>query len=336
MRAAVFLAPGRPLDVQHVPDPEPGEGQVLLRVHRCGICGSDLHMSEDNGMLAPPGFILGHERSAEVIAVGKGVERLKTGDHVVPHPLRGCGKCVSCRLGEPYFCELGIVPWFGGFAEYMTALEASCVRLPKTLSLDDAAIIEPLAVGLLGIQCNPFQLGAKVLVIGAGPIGVAAAFWARLASAGSIAVVASSLTREPIARAVGVDAFFVTGDGLKDEVTEFFGGPPDIVLECIGIPGAIELAVDLVKPRGSVNILGICEHRDPWVPALALYKELRLQFAIGTKLSMFEHAAKTLDRGVLDPVAMITDIVSFDQLPEAFEALKTRTTQCKVVFDPKL
>jgi len=337
MRAAVFNKPGEKLEIKDVAAPDPGEGEVLLRVHRCGICGTDLHMTDEhNSMCAPPGYILGHERSAEVVAVGKGVDRLKVGDHVVPHPTKGCGQCASCKGGSPYFCVNGPVPWFGGFAEYMTAFDASCARLPNTLSLDDAAIIEPLAVGLLGIECNPFAPGANIVVIGTGPIGIAAAFWARQASAGKIAAVASSRTREHIARAVGIDAFFTTGPDLVGELHEYFGGMPDMVLECAGFPGAIELAVNVVKPQGSVNVLGICEHQDPWMPAMAVYKQLRLQFAVGTHLKMFEHAANTLDRGIVDPLAMVTDIISFEQLPDAFEALKQRGAQCKVVLDPKL
>lgn len=337
MRAAVFNKPGEKLEIREVADPEPGEGEVLLRVHRCGICGTDLHMTDEhNSMCAPPGFILGHERSAEVVAVGKGVERLKVGDHVVPHPTKGCGQCASCKGGSPYFCVNGPIPWFGGFADYMTALDASCARLPKTLSLDDAAIIEPLAVGLLGIQSNPFPPGSNVLVIGTGPIGIAAAFWARQASAGKIAAVASSRTREHIARAVGVDAFFVTDGELTGNLAEFFGGMPDVVLECAGFPGALQMAVDIVRPLGLITVLGICEHDGPWMPAMAVYKQLRMQFAVGTHLDMFEHAANTLDRGIVDPVAMVTDVISYEQLPDAFEALKKRGAQCKVVLDPKL
>src|SRR5690606_31540693 len=98
-----------------------------------------------------------------------------------------------------------------------------------TLSLDDAAIIEPLAVGLLGIRSNPFPLGAKVAVLGVGPVGIAAAFWARQAGAGKIAAIATSRTREPIARAVGIDGFFINSGDLAGELTEFFGGMPDVV-----------------------------------------------------------------------------------------------------------
>jgi len=336
MRAAVFIEPGKPLQIQKVPEPVPGEGEVVLRVERCGVCGTDLHMTEDHGSMVPKGFILGHERSAEVIALGRGVSRLKVGDHVVPHPTRGCGVCAPCKSGSPYFCDKGPQLCFGGFAEYMIAPEANCARLPKTLSLADAAIIEPLAVGLLGIRINPFPVGANVLVLGVGPIGIAAAFWARRAGAGKIAAVATSRTRESIARAVGVDAFFITDDALTGHLTEYFGGPPDVVIECAGVPGAIAKSVELVKPQGSVTVLGICEHSDPWIPAPAILKQVKLQFAVGTHLDMFEHAADTLDRGDISPLAMITDTVSFEQFPQIFEALKKRSTQCKVLLNPSL
>jgi len=336
MRAAVFIEPGKPLQIQKVPDPTPGEGEVVLRVARCGICGTDLHMTENHGLAAPRGFILGHERSAEVIALGKGVSRFKVGDHVAPHPTRGCGACASCKAGSPYFCEKGPQLCFGGFAEYMIATDMNCAKLPSTLSLADAAIIEPLAVGLLGVRINPFPVGAKVVVLGAGPIGIAAAFWTRLAGAGKIVAIATSRTREPIAKAVGVDAFFVADDSLTGNLTEYLGGMPDVVIECAGVPGSIAKSVELVKLQGSVTVLGICEHSDPWIPSQAILKEVKLQFAVGTRLDMFEHAANTLDRGIVDPLAMITDTISFDQLPQMFEALKNRTTQCKVVLDPGL
>src|SRR5580658_1125835 len=105
MKAAVFIRPGSPLEIQDVPDPTPGPGDVVLRIDHCGICATDIHFTEPHAHTVPSGFIVGHERGAEVVAVGAGVENLKVGDSVVPHPMRGCGKCGPCLSGSPYYCK---------------------------------------------------------------------------------------------------------------------------------------------------------------------------------------------------------------------------------------
>ncbi|MFY9328624.1 MAG: alcohol dehydrogenase catalytic domain-containing protein [Georgfuchsia sp.] len=333
MRAAVFIKAGQPLELQDLPEPTPGPGEVVLRVERCGICGTDLHMTEGHAMAFPPGFIPGHESGTEVVAVGKGVDTLKIGDHVVPHPMRGCGKCADCLAGSPYFCSQTSM-CSGGYGQYMVTGAATCVRLPKTLSLADAAIVEPMAVGLLGIDINPFPPGARIVVLGAGPIGLASIFWARRTGAGRIVAVASSRRREALAQTMGADAFYTMSDTLTAELTEYLGGSPDVVIECVGNPGMIDKAVEIVKPRGSVTVLGLCVHSDPWMPAMALVKEVKLQFAVGTNLKQFTHVADVIAAGHVEPLAMVTDTISLDQVPATFEALRARTSQCKVLINP--
>jgi len=104
MKAAVFQALHEPLTVETIADPTPGEGEVVIRVGKCGICGSDLHMSEDPAFRARPGDVFGHEFAGEVVALGKGIERIRTGDLVSVVPLRSCGHCPSCLAGEPAWC----------------------------------------------------------------------------------------------------------------------------------------------------------------------------------------------------------------------------------------
>src|ERR1700749_2438786 len=104
MRAAVFVSPGKPLAVRCLPDPPPGPGEVVLRVERCGICSTDLHVTGTPEPLFPAGMVLGHEVGREVIAVGQGVDSLKLGGSVIPMTSRGCGQCVECLAGHQYFC----------------------------------------------------------------------------------------------------------------------------------------------------------------------------------------------------------------------------------------
>src|SRR4051812_47093353 len=103
MRAAVFIKPGQPLEIQNIPDPTPGPDEVVLRIERCGICGTALHFTAGHELVYPPNFVAGHESGAEVVALGRDVDWLKVGDHVVPHPNQGCGKCADCTAGSPYF-----------------------------------------------------------------------------------------------------------------------------------------------------------------------------------------------------------------------------------------
>lgn len=333
MLAAVFKGPGKPLEIEVLPDPEPGPGQLLLKIVRCGICATDILMSGDNAFTVPNGYVLGHERGAEVIAVGKGVERFRVGDHVVPHNTRGCGTCDECRGGTPFFCakmEMNMA----GFAQYMVCDERFCARVPHHLSLEDAALVEPLAVGLHACQLTGDLRDKKVVVLGAGPMGLAAIYWARRHGADKIATVATSRQRETIARGIGSDAFFTNGDDLAGEIGEALGGQADVVFEATGVPGTIAQSADLVRARGTVTVIGMCAHADTWTPAWPMLKELRIQFGVGTSLAQFAQVADTLSAGHVEPRLMITDTVSLERLPDTFEALKGRNQQCKVMLDP--
>jgi (R,R)-butanediol dehydrogenase/meso-butanediol dehydrogenase/diacetyl reductase len=202
VKAAIFKALGQPLSVENVPDPTPGPGEVVVKVSRCGICGTDLHITEDPIFRAPAGTILGHEYAGEVVATGASVERVKVGDRVAVLPVRGCWQCASCLAGEAAWCT-GRKIEGGGYGQYSLAAQQQCLRLPSTVSLEDGALVEPLAVGLHGVVLAGMQPGDRVLVIGAGPIGLAATFWARRLGAGRIAVTASSARRAPLARQIG-------------------------------------------------------------------------------------------------------------------------------------
>jgi 2-desacetyl-2-hydroxyethyl bacteriochlorophyllide A dehydrogenase len=337
MRAAIFRGVGLPLAIENLPDPTPGKGEVVMKVGRCGVCGSDLHMTDGHSPMFsyPVGSQMGHEFAGEVVAVGADVTRLKIGDRITAMPFHGCGKCLTCLAGKPNFCAefKGNAP---GFAEYALTTERVAVKLPSTLGMDDGALIEPLAVGMHGVALAKMEPGAKVLVIGAGPIGLAAVFWARQLGAGQIAVTASSRRRESMALQMGANHFVMpeNGQSLAEASAAALGGAPDVVFECVGKNDLIAESVNCVRPAGCVVVLGFCTVPDSFIPALAVWKEVRMQFAVTYSLGEFEHVARTLDAGHVEPRAMITDTVSLDQLPAAFEALRERSNQCKVMLNP--
>lgn len=334
MKAAVFKKIGSPLVVEDIPDPTPGANEVVVEVCRCGICGSDLHITEDPIFGAPAGMVLGHEYAGRVAALGKGVDTVKVGDHVAVFPVHGCGKCVHCLSGVPAWCSTMRVDG-GGYGQYSLAEQHQLVKLPKTLSLADGALVEPMAVSLHGVQLAQPRAGARVLIIGAGPIGLAAAYWSRHLGASRIAVTAGSNRRAELAITMGATHFLDPATLSQETINAALGGPPDIVYEAVGKPGLIQKCIEFCKPRGTIVVLGLCTPPDTIMPFQLVTKEQRIQASAFYELGEFELAAEVLDSDPETPRAMVTDVIDLVQMPAMFEALRQRSTQCKVLVDPQ-
>jgi (R,R)-butanediol dehydrogenase/meso-butanediol dehydrogenase/diacetyl reductase len=333
MRAAVFKKLRTPLVVETLPDPSPGNHEVVVEVCRCGICGSDLHLTEDAIFGVPPDVVLGHEYAGRVADVGRDVDRRLIGEHVAVFPVHGCGHCATCLAGNPTWCSKFRFDG-GGYGQYSLAEPHQLVRLPRTLSLADGALVEPMAVSLHGVKLAQPQPGARVLIVGAGPIGLAAAYWSRRLGAGRIAVTAGSSRRAALALTLGAHVFVDPADASPAAVEAALGGPPDIVYECVGKPGLIQRCIEYCRPRGTIVVLGLCTPPDTIMPFPLVVKELKIQASAFYEVRDFELAADVLDREGDAPRAMVTDLVGLDAMPAAFEALRQRSTQCKVLVDP--
>jgi (R,R)-butanediol dehydrogenase/meso-butanediol dehydrogenase/diacetyl reductase len=333
VKAAVFNALRQPLSVQDVPEPQPAADELLIRVGRCGICGSDLHMTQEPAFGIAAGSILGHEFAGEVIELGRDARGFKLGDAVAVAPLRGCGACPSCLGGEPAWCEQMSLQG-GGYAEYAVAAARQCLKLPAATSVADGALVEPLAVALHGVALSGLNPGARVLVLGGGPIGLAVAFWARRLGATQVAVADLSSLQEGLAYQLGATAFVNSGvDGAR-QVRAALGGPPDIVFECVGRPGILGLALEHVRPRGSIVLLGLCTTADSFVPFQAVSKEVKFIASAFFNMREYRAALDVLDGGNACARALVTDTVPLSSLPATFEALRQRTSQCKVLVQP--
>ena len=339
MRAAVFEGLGTPLGIRTVPDPAPLPEQVVLRVCRCSICGSDLHMSADPEAGYRPGVTPGHELAGEVVAVGSAVSRLRVGDRVTAMAVLGCGRCAACAAGDPFGCPVfqadpSACGLWGGFGQYTVVPERHCVVLPEVLSMADGALVEPLACSLHGVRRARLQPGARVLVLGAGSVGLGAVFWARRLGAGRIAVAARSHRGEELAMKLGATAFLAHETDRAAQAHAALGGPPDVVLECVGRPGMINEAMMLARLRGTVVVLGMCTGPDVAIPVIGLMKELELRFAVTYSVAEFEQVVDVLARGAPELRAMHTGTVGLDALPQAFEALRQPNDHCKLMVDP--
>ena len=339
MRAAVFDAFDQPLRIAERPAPGPGHDEVVIRTRSCGICGSDLHLAAgESGLVVEPGCVFGHEFAGEVVACGAGAQGIAAGDRVVVLPVLGCGSCPACLAGEFARCAsaqymgAGVVP--GAYAEYVRAPARNTLRLPDTMSYDDGALIEPLAVGLRGAWRAQMKLADRALVLGTGPIGMATIFWARRMAAARLAASAPSRRREALARRMGADAFLLYDADLPAAAADALGGPPDVVFECTGHPGAIARATQCVAVGGTVVVLGFCGRPDDTEPALAVFKDITMQFSVAYDLRTYRQAIATLAAGATEPRAMITQHVDLDALPAAFAALRERSEHCKVMIHP--
>jgi threonine dehydrogenase-like Zn-dependent dehydrogenase len=220
----------------------------------------------------------------------------------------------------------------GGYAEFATVAARQCRALPDDLPTAEGALAEPVAVGLHVVMRSGLKPGDSVLVLGAGPIGLLVAFWARRLGARHVVVADINRHQEGRAAAVGATGFALSGSGLAAEFRDQTGAPPDIVFECVGKRGLIDFACRLVRVHGTVVGVGLCVGGDEWDPFAALSKEIQVVFAAFFTMSEFETALDALGPGRFRPQALVTERIGFGQVPETFEALRRRTTQCKVLI----
>jgi (R,R)-butanediol dehydrogenase/meso-butanediol dehydrogenase/diacetyl reductase len=338
MRAVAVGDPGGPLEVIEHPDPVPASGELIVRVRSAGVCGTDLHLAGDPPGV-PRGTVLGHEFAGDVVAVGSGVSGWSVGERVCALPSIGCADCLACLADDPMGCpayrDVGTGGLPGAWAELVRVGAQESFRLPASLDHDAGALIEPLAVGLRAVRAAALRPGETVLVLGAGPIGLAVATWARHAGAAAVVVADRLPVRLALASTFGASAAV---DGARDPglagAADACGGPPDVVIECVGRPGLLQESVQHVRRRGRVVIVGACMQPDVLVPAMACLKEVELRFVVAYARADFTLALRTLAAGRIAGPAMITDRVGLDALPAAFEALRTPGTQCKVIVRP--
>ena len=334
MKAAVFQAVGQPFAIETVPDPEPGEGEMVIKVARCGVCGTDLHATSGHGRVLPSGARLGHEFAGEVVALGKGVTGVRAGDVIAALPVVGCGRCEYCATGIDVLCRQ-YRSYGKGLAEYVCVAERGAVKLPRTISPKDGALIEPLAVGRRGVRLLDPGPETRALVIGPGPIGLSVVFWLRRAGVRKLVVLASSDRRRALAEAMGAEVFVVEGEGAQAQIEAALGGPPDMVFEAAGAPGVIARSIDLVRPQGQVMVLGFCAQPDSFVPATAVIKDVNLRFSITYTRDDYRVCAEALKTDAARARSMVTEVVSLADFPAAFEVFRAgRTGGGKLVCDP--
>jgi len=341
MRAAVFQGVGKPLAIEDRQRPTAAPGELVLKVSYCGICGSDIHGTEDSPFVLPPGVVLGHEFSGEV--VDSASPDWQPGDRVIGVPLRECEECRplgECRDRLGILCGrgkiVGLAPDVpGGYAEFVKLGARHALRVPDGVDLREAALAEPLAVGAHAVRMAGAILGARVLILGAGPIGLGVLQFARVAGAGTVVVSEPDATRRQRATGLGASA---TLDPTTEHVGEAFacqaGGPPDVIFECVGASGLIRQCMELVAVRGRVVVVGVYRHEDAIMPRVGIRKEAAVQFVLGYVPEDFRLVLDMLASGRIEAAPLITAVIGLDEVPEMFESLRRPNPHAKVLIDP--
>jgi threonine dehydrogenase-like Zn-dependent dehydrogenase len=345
MRAAVFQGRGLGHRVETVADPAPGEGEVVVRVARSGICGSDVQytapregpggaISASIDELYGPGAVLGHEIAGEVVALGAGVNELAIGDRVAPMGLHGCGRCLHCLSGRPLWCPEGDAV-MGGNAEYARISGRFAVRLAESSSWDEGALIEPLSVSYHAVGLAAVKPDDRVLVFGAGPVGLGMMLFARRAGAGRVAAVARSDRRKELALRLGADTFLTQGENLAERAAEALGGPPDVVFEAAGARGSIVgQALETVRPYGTVLFAGSTESPVSVDQGVAQFKELRLQYSMVYSREEFAVVSRFIGEHAALLAPLASDTIALEDYDATLEELRGSTGRVKVMIDP--
>jgi len=246
------------LRMEQRPVPEPGPGEVLVRVRSVGVCGSDIHYFE-HGRIADfvveSPLILGHESSGTVVGLGDGVDDLPMGTTVAMEPGVPCASCEQCRAGRYNLCPdvqfFATPPVDGTFCEYVVLPRAFAHAVPDHVSFDAAALVEPLSVGVWACQKAEVRVGSRVLVTGAGPVGVMAALAARAHGAGQITVSDVNSERLAFAEELGFATVDPRVTSLSDSIMA------DVLIECSGAASAIDAGIRSVAPAGTVVLVGM-------------------------------------------------------------------------------
>lgn len=335
MRAATYIGNGT-VEITTRDPHAPGAGEVQIEVAYTGICGTDLHVlhgSMDARVTLPA--VLGHEMSGRIAAVGDGVEDWTVGDPVTVMPLDWCGRCPACRAGHQHICQnldfIGIDSP-GSLQGRWNVPAHVLVRLPESLRLDHAALVEPVAVSVHDVRRSELRPGEKAVVIGGGPIGVLIATTARHLGA-DVVVVELDAGRRRMIQELGFDVLDPSAQDQVEWVEEWTGGAgADVVFEVSGAAAAVLGATALAKVRGRLVVVAIHPQPRPVDLQRVFWRELTIVGARVYERADFETAVDMLAAGAVPAEQLITAILPLAETADAFDKLASGQAM-KVLID---
>jgi len=330
MDAAVARGP-RHIELATLPVPEPGPGDVRVRVAACGICGSDLHLFGIGAL--PPGTVPGHEWMGVVDALGADVTGVAVGERVAVEPFRTCGRCALCRAGRGNLCREGRLLGVhapGGLAQFATAPAARAFPVPAGMDDAVAALAEPLAVSLHGLRRVALEPGQRVLVLGAGAVGLLSLLAARALGAGEVLVAARHPHQAEAAEALGADRVLTEAEADATALDRLGRAREiDVVVETVG-GGAdtLNLAGAAVRPGGAICVLGVFLAPVTLQTIPLLMKEATLAWSYcyehGEERADFADALRILDERRDLAARLVTHRFPLAEVARAFAAAADR------------
>ncbi|MGD9701238.1 MAG: alcohol dehydrogenase catalytic domain-containing protein [Acidimicrobiia bacterium] len=347
MRAAVYHGP-RDIRIEEVAEPEPAPGELLIEVARNGICGSDLHTyvgaSKGGATMHVPGVVLGHEFAGTVRAVGEGVDDVAVGSAVAIAPIEWCGSCYACNHAWPQMCRnLALyggyrLPLHGGLAPLVCVSRRSAFAVPEGLGVVEAALAEPLAVAVHAVRRAPTMIGATVMILGAGPIGLGVLQAVIAAGARTTIVTELSTARRAAAARLGATAVIdPTAENPRPVVRDLTVHGVDIVFETTANDAALSQGIQGLRPRGTlVSVAGWGEFARVDM-GLSMAKEIDIRFTMTYEPDVdYPATLSMLANGAFDAGVLITDHIPLERLVEdgLEELLHHADRHVKILVDP--
>ena len=326
MKALVYEGP-EILSIQEKEVPEPGKGEVRVKIGSCGICGSDTAGYTGKTGRRLPGLVMGHEFGGVVDKLGEGVEAPAAGTRVAVFPILPCGECDFCKEKLPMLCEskefYGVLSKDGAFTEYLNVPAENCYPIPDSMTDDEAALGEPLAVASRGVSKLGDLTGKSVLVVGAGTIGLLALCCVKAKGASKIFIADMVDSRLALAKELGADIPINTGKENAVEVIKANtdGRGCDCSIECVGITPTAALSVEAVRVGGTISWVG---NNRPLVEIgmqQIVTKEKKLFGSYLYSREDFANALALLADKKIDADKLVTGHITLDEAPAKFDEL---------------
>ncbi|NLI54914.1 MAG: zinc-dependent alcohol dehydrogenase family protein [Clostridiales bacterium] len=339
MKAAVFYGK-EDIRVETIADITPKAGEVLIQIKACGVCGTDMHIydgAEGAAKTTPP-TILGHEFSGIVQAVGDGVHRVKAGDRVCVDPNDMCGECWYCKQGAGHFCEnmIGIGTTInGGFAEFCVVREKQVYTIPDALSFEEAAMAEPIACCLHGMDLTGIRPGETVLIVGGGTIGLIMLQLVKLSGAAMVILAEPIAAKREKAMMLGADIVLDPAtENLEDVMAKHSIYAINAAIECVGNVSTMRYAIDHTGKGGTAMLFGLTapEARMDILPFDLFKNEITVKASFINPYTQ-TRAIALLGRHKIDVKSLITDIVPLDDINDIF-AKKRYQGHGKIIVKP--
>ena len=337
MKAAVYKGNKR-FEIEDIPTPEPGPGQVLLKVSYCGICGTDVHAFFYDRVA--PGTVMGHEYCGTIAKIGPGVSGWKEGDRILGGggmPPPGKGPAVRDPRYSFHTDLYGDKP-LNAYAEYVLMEDWQPLAIPDDVTDEAAALCEPSTTGVRAIRQSQLKLGDTVAIIGAGPIGLLCLQSVKAAGAGAVFVSEPATVRREAALALGADAVIdPSREDVVERMIELTGGlGPHVVFECAAAKPTLDQSLSMTRMGGEVVLVALAWEPVSVLPVDWVARQVKLQASAGVTYVDWEIALNLIRTGKIrtEPLVSEDDLVPLDDIQRAFESLATPTTQLQVVVKP--